>query len=196
MTYRKLVAAILTCGVILATGAAQVHAKSDAQAKPKKHAAAKDKESSHRSNAPRPRSEESRLQAIQRQSEQLEKIHALRLAKLQRIRQLAQEKPNDRLVSKVDQLIERENGKYARRKARLEARRARTIGKQHPTTRPHDESDDEAQLDRVQHPHRGEAKGQQRRGRKEVSNQRGKGRDKIKSTDRDEDRDQSIEDEK
>ena len=77
--------------------------------------------------------------AFEKQKERFEQTHAKRLAKLNRIRELAVEKGNDKLVAKVDGLIKKHHQKHAKRMKKLEERRNRRQQKKdRPATGPHD----------------------------------------------------------
>jgi hypothetical protein len=64
------------------------------------------------------------LEAMRKQTEHEQAKHLERQARLQRIRQLAQQKGNDKLVAKVDELMAKENARYERKMRRLSEKAA------------------------------------------------------------------------
>jgi len=83
---------------------------------------AKDHKKEHRDKANRDHSPKDRQAALEKQKDRFEEIHAKRLAKLNRIRELAVEKGNDEMVAKVDRMIEKQHRKHAKKMGGLKKR--------------------------------------------------------------------------
>ncbi len=68
------------------------------------------------------------VEALERQMDRFEEIHARRSAQLQRLRELAVENDRPEVLERVNALIERESERYSRQISRLRERMERTDG--------------------------------------------------------------------